>query len=97
MARKDVDPQFLFQLNDRLGHPWLGGVQGLGGFGQIEVAARGLLNKSELVQIHIRCGLKSRIIMLHLSKEVVWLPKCRKQSRPSVLSFVCLHRLHPAP
>jgi hypothetical protein len=53
MARKDVYPQFFFQLDDRLGNTRLRSVQGLGGLGQIEVAACGLLNKSKLVQVHI--------------------------------------------
>ncbi|MNT73188.1 hypothetical protein D3C72_2118630 [compost metagenome] len=53
VAREDVHAQLFFQFDDRLGDAWLRGVQGLGGFGQVQAAPRGLLDKAELVQIHI--------------------------------------------
>ena len=40
-----------------------------GGLGQVEVAARSLLNEVELVQIHIEYCLKDCIIMLQSSKQ----------------------------
>ena len=52
MAGKDVNSQLLFKLQDGLADAWLGGVQRLGRLGQIELAAHGLLNKAELVQVH---------------------------------------------
>jgi hypothetical protein len=67
VARKDVDAQLFFQLDDGLGDPWLRGVQCLGGLGEVQVAARGLLDEAELVQVHIQMRLKSRIIMLQSS------------------------------
>jgi hypothetical protein len=71
VAREDVDAQFLFQLDDGLGDAGLRGVQGLGGLGEVEVAARRLLDESELVQVHgddsgVLCA-----IMLHLYKEAI--------------------------
>jgi hypothetical protein len=53
MTRKNFDAQFFFQFNDRFGHARLRGVQGLGGFRQVEVSPSGLLDKAELVQIHV--------------------------------------------
>jgi hypothetical protein len=58
VAGKDVDAQLFFQLDDGLGDARLRGVQGLGGFGQVEVAARGFLDEAELVQVHIQMRLK---------------------------------------
>ena len=52
MAGKNLNAQFLFQLDDGFGHPGLGGVQCLGGFGQVEVAANRFLHKFELVKVH---------------------------------------------
>jgi hypothetical protein len=53
MTRKNFDAQFFFQFYDRFGHAWLRGVQGLGGFRQVEVSPSGLLDEAELVQIHV--------------------------------------------
>jgi hypothetical protein len=53
VARENVNSEFFFQLDDCLGYAGLRGVQGFGRLGQIKVAAGCLLNKSELVQIHI--------------------------------------------
>ena len=53
VAGKDVHAQLFFQFDDGFGHPRLGGVQGLGSFGQIEIAAGGFLHEAELVQVHI--------------------------------------------
>jgi hypothetical protein len=52
MARKNLDAQLVFQLDDGLGHAGLRGVQRLGGLGQVEVAAHRFLNEPELVQVH---------------------------------------------
>ena len=52
MAHEDVDAQLFFQFHDGLGNARLRGVQGLGGFRQVEVAACCLVDKSELVQVH---------------------------------------------
>jgi hypothetical protein len=38
-------------------------VQGLGGFGQVQVAADGFLDKTELVQVHCDSSLKIHFIM----------------------------------
>jgi hypothetical protein len=52
MAGEDLNPQLLLQLNDGLGDAWLRGMQGLGCFGEVQVAASGFLYKSELMQVH---------------------------------------------
>ena len=52
VAREDFHAQFLFQLNDGLGDARLGSVQGLGRFGQVEIAAHRLLDKAKLVKVH---------------------------------------------
>jgi hypothetical protein len=52
VAGEDVDAEFLLQLQNGFGDPGLRGVQGLGRFGQVEVAAHRLLNEFELVQVH---------------------------------------------
>ena len=52
VARKDVDAQLFFELDDGFGDPGLRGVQGFGGFRQVEVAPSRFLNKSKLVQVH---------------------------------------------
>ena len=52
VARKNLDAQLIFELDDGLGDAGLRGVQGLGGLGQVQAAARGLLDESELVQVH---------------------------------------------
>ena len=52
VASKDINAQFLFQLNDGFGYAGLRGVQGLGSLGQVEVSACSLLHKTELVEIH---------------------------------------------
>ena len=54
MAGKDVNAQFLFQLNDGFGHTRLRCVQRFGGFREVEVAARRFLHESELVEVHKR-------------------------------------------
>ena len=54
VARKNLDAQFFFQLDDGFGDAGLGGVQGFGRFRQVEVASNGFLNKTELVQVHIK-------------------------------------------
>ena len=53
MARKDVHAQLVFQFDDGLGDAGLGGVQRLGGFGQVQVAASGFLDEAKLVQVHV--------------------------------------------
>ncbi len=53
VAREDVHAQLVFQFDDGLGHPGLRGVERLGGFRQVEVAAGGFLDEAELVQVHI--------------------------------------------
>ena len=52
VANKDVHPQLFFQLQNGLGNAGLRGVQRLGRFGQVEVAACRFVNKTELVQVH---------------------------------------------
>jgi hypothetical protein len=52
MPCKDLDTEFLFQFNDGFGHARLRGVQGLGGFREVQIAAGGFLDKAKLVQIH---------------------------------------------
>jgi hypothetical protein len=54
VAREDVHAQLFLQLDDGLGDAGLRGVQRLGGLGEVEVAAGGLLNEAELVQVHKR-------------------------------------------
>ena len=63
VAGEDLDAQLFFQLDDGLGHARLRGVQGLGGLGQVQVAARGLLDEAKLVQVHIEMWLKVDFIM----------------------------------
>jgi hypothetical protein len=46
---KDLDAKFFLKLDDRLGDPGLRGMQGFGGFGQVEVASNRFLNKAKLV------------------------------------------------
>ncbi|MNT14255.1 hypothetical protein D3C72_1492520 [compost metagenome] len=58
VASEDVDAQLFLQLDDGLGDTGLRGVQRLGGLGQVEVAARGLLHEAELMQVHKRFGLR---------------------------------------
>ena len=49
---EDLDAKLLFEFDDGFGHTGLRGVQGFGCFSQVQVAARGFLDKSELVQVH---------------------------------------------
>jgi hypothetical protein len=42
----------LFQLQDGFGNTGLGGVQGFGGFRQVELAPNSFLDESKLVQVH---------------------------------------------
>ena len=49
VAGEDLHAQLFFQLDDGLGNAGLRGVQGLGGFGQVQVAPNGLLHEAELV------------------------------------------------
>ncbi len=52
MARKNFHTQLLLQLNDRFGHARLGRVQRTRGFGEVQVAPHGFLDKAELVEVH---------------------------------------------
>jgi hypothetical protein len=52
VSGKYLDAQLFFQLNDGLGNTRLRGVKSFGGFGEVEVAPCGFLDKSELVKIH---------------------------------------------
>ena len=63
MPGKNLDAEFFFEFDDGLGHTRLRSVQGLGGFGEVQVAARGLLDKSELMQVHTQTQLKNAFIM----------------------------------
>jgi hypothetical protein len=54
MPRKNLDAQFIFQLNDGFGHPWLRSVQSFGGFRQIQISAGSFLDEAKLVQVHVR-------------------------------------------
>ena len=77
---KNLHPQLFFQLDDRLGHTGLRGVQRFGGFGQVQVAANSFLNKTELMQVHIKNHLRVRFIMPQTSihpKKVQSLPSIR--------------------
>jgi hypothetical protein len=67
VASKDVDAQLFFEFDDGFGHAGLRGVQGFGGFGQVEVAAGGFLDEAELVQIHMFMGIWIACIMLYVS------------------------------
>jgi len=58
MAGKNLNAKLFFQLNDGFGNTRLRGMQNARGFGQIEVAANGFLDKSELVKIHIKFRLE---------------------------------------
>jgi hypothetical protein len=53
MPGEDLDPEFIFQLNDRFRYPRLRCEQCLGGFGEVVVLPDGLTHEAELVQIHI--------------------------------------------
>ena len=57
MAHEDVDPELFFELDDGLADTGLRGVQGLGCFGQVQVAAHGLLHEAKLVQVHLAAPL----------------------------------------
>jgi len=57
VAHEDVDSQFFLEFDDGFGDPGLRGVQGLGGFGEVEVAAGRFLNESKLVQVHIQMAI----------------------------------------
>ena len=52
VAGEDVDAQLLLKVDDGLGNAGLRGVQNARGFGEVEVAARGFLDETELVQVH---------------------------------------------
>jgi hypothetical protein len=65
VAGKDVDAELFFELDDGLGHARLGGVQRLGGFGQVQVAPHGFLNETELVEIHIEIRIRQCLIVSH--------------------------------
>jgi len=54
VARKDFYAQLFFQLNDGFGNARLRGVQGAGGFCEVELAAHSLLDKAKLVKVHIK-------------------------------------------
>ena len=63
VARKDLHAQFFFQFDDGLGHAGLRGVQGLGRFGQVQVAPHRFLDKAELMKIHTEFRLTMKFIM----------------------------------
>ena len=69
VSGEDVHTQLFFELDDGLGDARLRGMQGLGSFCQIEVAARGLLDEAKLMQVHNKYGQKSGFIMPLQSKE----------------------------
>ena len=52
VAREDIDAQLFLKLDDGFGDSGLGGVQGLGRLGEVEIAAGGFLNEAELMQVH---------------------------------------------
>ena len=52
MTRKNFHTQLFLQLNDGFRHAGLGSVQDAGGFGEVQVAPHGFLNKAELMEIH---------------------------------------------
>ena len=54
VAGKNFDAQLFFKLNDGFGDAGLRGVEGFGRLGQVEVASRGFLDKTELMQIHVK-------------------------------------------
>jgi hypothetical protein len=64
VAGKNLNPQFIFQLNDGFGHAWLRGVQRFGGLRQIQVSAGSFLDKAKLVQVHVRIVIWTTRIML---------------------------------
>jgi hypothetical protein len=49
VARKNFNPQLFFQFDDGLGYARLGRMEGFGGLGQVQVAARRFLYETELV------------------------------------------------
>jgi hypothetical protein len=63
VAREDVHAQLFLQLDDGLGHPGCE-VCSLGRLGQVQVAAHGLLNEAELMQVHGLGILKPVIIVV---------------------------------
>ncbi len=63
MPGKNLDPQFFFKLDDGLGNAGLGGVQRFRRFGQIQVASYGFLDKTKLVEVHIKSRLIDDFIM----------------------------------
>gem|GEM_PF-6642976 len=63
MPRKNFHAELFFEFDDGLGNAGLRRVQGSSGFGQVQVAAYGLLNKAELVKIHIKFRLFIDFIM----------------------------------
>ena len=67
MTGKDLDAQLFFQLDDGLGHPGLRGVQGFGGFSQVEVASSGFLDEAKLVQVHMTMVIWMTCIMIYMS------------------------------
>ena len=63
VAGKNLDAEFVFEFNDGLGHPGLRRVQGPRCLGQVQVTPDRLLDKAELVQVHIENQLTKRFIM----------------------------------
>ena len=63
VAGKDVDAQFLFQLNNGLGNPRLRCVQGFRRFCEVQLVAHSFLDKAKLVKVHNEIRLKNPFIM----------------------------------
>ena len=63
VPRKNFHAQLFFKFDDGFGNAGLRRVQDARGFGQVQVAPYGFLNKTELVKIHIKFKLFVCFIM----------------------------------
>ena len=94
VAGENLHAQFLLQLDDGFGNAGLGGVQGLCGFGQVQVAPHRLLHESELMEVHTEFLLREEFIMpQRLSTCELYSRRCRaSRSSTRVLSHRLLQR-----
>ena len=56
VAHEHLDLQLVLQRADLLGHPRLGGVQGLGGLGHVQAAAGDFGEAAQLLELHRASG-----------------------------------------
>ena len=59
------DPELVLERADLLGDPGLGGVQGLGGLGDVQAAAGDFGEAAQLLELHEPIDLYSHNILTH--------------------------------